>query len=954
MATKFWIGNAQDTPEIWDAVPANIEVGDLFRLTINEKTIEVEAVDTLAATVIDDFVDAITESTIPEWQEVDAKGKTIDGTYKLRITSKTEHEGKPITITASTAQSGLAVVIAEVRKGSVAVNEKQTIQLALVPTGGTFTLSIFSETTAALAWNVSAFDMRDALCNLTAFAGTDEVQTISSTATGGTFTLTFEGQTTGAIAFNATAATIKTALEALSNVEVDDVSLTGGPLNTTAVVVTFKANLGRSDRTQMTVDNTSMTGGTASVATTTAGVASDVTITRAGSGTTASPYIWTVEFKGAYAGVNVPLFTGNGSLLTGITGAQYITHATTTQGGPGVNEKQTIALSNITLAGTFKVSLVVGATTYTSDPIAGSASAATVQTALAAGGITPTTVTKDATDLNKWTVEFQGAFGQQNLNLMTGTVLTGSFTITITETQAGSSTGVNEVQTVTLNGAPTGGTFTLTFQGQTTAANAFDIAAATLTTNLEALSNIGVGDVSITRTGSGTVSSPYKHTITFQGALASTDVAQLTSTSSLTGCGIVAAESQAAAVAVNEQQSVTLDPIPSGGTFTLTSHQTETTAGIAYNATAAAVQTAIDNLATPVAGDVVVTGPDGGPWILEFKQAYAGADIALWTGSGASLTGTGTQTLTLTHPQTASGKSFWDNVKNWSDGIVPVSTDTVHFSNSDVSALYAIDQNAVTLTAMHVEQSYTGRIGLPDTNEGGYYEWRNKELKISVTTLTFGAGNGDGCPFARINVGSNVCTLLVYNTGTPVDGNVAALYFKGSHTDNAGRIYRGYVAVGWFATETSRWETLELGREGEASDVFYFSGSGVTYDTSITKFGGTAEINSACPTILNVGGDLTMTGTGGASGTIRMQEGILFWNSSGNIGTVIVSANATFDNRGDSRTFTITTVQLHSGASFYAPSRNVTYTNPIQLVQCSLEEVTLHLGTNISLAPAAL
>ena len=38
----------------------------------------------------------------------------------------------------------------------------------------------------------------------------------------------------------------------------------------------------------------------------------------------------------------------------------------------------------------------------------------------------------------------------------------------------------DEVQTVTLTGAPTGGTFTLTYGGQTTSGIAFDAAAATV------------------------------------------------------------------------------------------------------------------------------------------------------------------------------------------------------------------------------------------------------------------------------------------------------------------------------------------------------------------------------------------------------------------------------------------------------------------------------------------
>ena len=59
--------------------------------------------------------------------------------------------------------------------------------------------------------------------------------------------------------------------------------------------------------------------------------------------------------------------------------------------------------------------------------------------------------------------------------------------------------GANEQQTVTVTGTPTGGTFTLTYAGATTAAIPFGATSAQVVTALEALPNIGAGNV----TGSG-------------------------------------------------------------------------------------------------------------------------------------------------------------------------------------------------------------------------------------------------------------------------------------------------------------------------------------------------------------------------------------------------------------------------------------------------------------------
>lgn len=108
------------------------------------------------------------------------------------------------------------------------------------------------------------------------YAGpTSEVQTVTVTGapTGGTYTLTFSGQTTAALAYNATAAQVKAALEALSNINVGDVLVTGGPHPGTPIVVTFAGQYLGDDVAQMTATG-SLTGGTSpavAVATTTAG-----------------------------------------------------------------------------------------------------------------------------------------------------------------------------------------------------------------------------------------------------------------------------------------------------------------------------------------------------------------------------------------------------------------------------------------------------------------------------------------------------------------------------------------------------------------------------------------------------------------------------------------------------------------------------------------------------------
>jgi predicted phage gp36 major capsid-like protein len=94
----------------------------------------------------------------------------------------------------------------------------------------------------------------------------------------------------------------------------------------------------------------------------------------------------------------------------------------------------------------------------------------------------------------------------------------------------GAGANTSEVQTVTVNGTPTGGTFTLTYRGATTGTIAYNAAAATVQTALQGLSTIGSGNATV----AGSAGGPY--TVTFAGALANLNVPQMTADgSSLTG-----------------------------------------------------------------------------------------------------------------------------------------------------------------------------------------------------------------------------------------------------------------------------------------------------------------------------------------------------------------------------------------------------------------------------------
>lgn len=116
----------------------------------------------------------------------------------------------------------------------------------------------------------------------------------------------------------------------------------------------------------------------------------------------------------------------------------------------------------------------------------------------------------------------------------------------------GASIDVNEVVTITPSGTWSGGTFTLSFGGQTTAAIAYNANAATIETAFELLSTVGSGNGTV----AGGPLSTGAITITFTEDLANTNVGAVTiNTGSVTG------STPSASVAVTTQGSSTDIPL---------------------------------------------------------------------------------------------------------------------------------------------------------------------------------------------------------------------------------------------------------------------------------------------------------------------------------------------------------------------------------------------------------
>lgn len=295
-----------------------------------------------------------------------------------------------------------------------------------------------------------------------------------------------------------------------------------------------------------------------------------------------------------------------------------------------------------------------------------------------------------------------------------------------------------------------------------------------------------------------------------------------------------------------------------------------------------------------------------------------------------------------------SGPKFWTDADNWTPNAIPVSTDDIYLENHDGDILYSLGQSAVTLTSLNILASWTGKLGLPDQSEtADYYEYLATYLAISATTLNVGDGPGDGSSRLKIDVGSNVCTLNLYKTGTSVDRGIPTFLWKGTHASNVVNVRRGDLGIAWLPGETSTVATLRVGYiDNQAGDATVRCGTGLTL-TTLEQTGGTVLLQAGLTTITKSGGDLTLTA--GNVTTVTNREGVMRYNGNGTLTTVNLHDGATLDLTQGQGTCTITTLNLYAGATFLSPKGRFGSAPTIRLNGCTIDEVTIVCGDDFNI-----
>ena len=234
--------------------------------------------------------------------------------------------------------------------------------------------------------------------------------------------------------------------------------------------------------------------------------------------------------------------------------------------------------------------------------------------------VSVTTLPAGSSASGSWVTNSSGGAGQSS-----------HYTLNLNIPQGPAGQSLNSIQILTINGSPTGGSFTMSWGSTTTAP--ITISGLSSTTIASALTSAFSSYATFAVSGT----NPYYITVS---PVNSTPIVMMTaSNAGLTGGS------------GGTTQTVTISGSPSGN-FTLT-YLGQTTGSIAYNATAATVQTALAALSTVGSGNVSVTGSAGGPWTVVFGSLLAPAQPL----TASTITG-GTIAITANNPTLAVQGSY--------------------------------------------------------------------------------------------------------------------------------------------------------------------------------------------------------------------------------------------------------------------------------------------------------
>lgn len=294
-----------------------------------------------------------------------------------------------------------------------------------------------------------------------------------------------------------------------------------------------------------------------------------------------------------------------------------------------------------------------------------------------------------------------------------------------------------------------------------------------------------------------------------------------------------------------------------------------------------------------------------------------------------------------TYQWTGVSSTVWSTAGNWTPSGPPADTDTAIFDYLGTAAagVAGSDQSIIELAALRIDSTYVYPFG----TDGSPLIVDASLVEIGRPSNSPTAGTHSG----RINLSlpDVASTIRVYGTKTSsTDSGKAPVRIKTGANANylymsgAGRVGIATDSVG----DTAQFTTIACLHEQATIIV----GSGTTL-TTWRQEAGTGYLYGSLTTLKQDAGVVYQYGAGTIT-TVSI-GGTAYLNSSGTITTLNVY-NGGHADLTDSLAKTVTTINLYKGSKLSYDPSIITVTNPINLVGCAIEDVTINVPESRTIA----
>lgn len=270
----------------------------------------------------------------------------------------------------------------------------------------------------------------------------------------------------------------------------------------------------------------------------------------------------------------------------------------------------------------------------------------------------------------------------------------------------------------------------------------------------------------------------------------------------------------------------------------------------------------------------------------------------------------------------------WSVAANWKEAIVPVNTDDVFIRDTSISILAGLDQSAVTLDSLNIEQSFTGLLGT-----------ETEFLQIAATVVVIGETKStqvlSGSRRLNLDFKSGTTRIEIQDSAnTPQDQGRAPIRLLVADATCEIFILGGFVNIADDSDQVSTLGDISVSN----SQAKVMVGSGVTYDNFV-QFTGVGRLFSMPGTKLECdAGTVELFGTDTLVFVDIGQNGTVLNNLSGNVTNAAIFG--LLDYNGSNFTTTLGTANLKIGGRIRADFARLTITS---LVNETSRETTLAL-----------